>query len=500
MKHFNTLIRGAAVLFSMVLIGRATQAQLSVAATATTYTVDFDGTVAGVANGLWAGTGFQPAPTAGRLDSDAWRIMGWSDGNLGFGGTRITAGTDYTRGVSAAGVATAGMYAFTGGAISGRALGFQPAFADWVPGTATLRVQNNTGVPLTEFDIAYNVFWNNDNVRSSNFNFAWSTDNVTYTSIGALDVTSPTTADAFGFTLNARSTTISGINVANGGYLYLQWTSADVSGAGASRDEFALDDIQVTGYDYTMVRLTGSSATLSESGTSTVLTLAITNPDAGNATSVDVVLISGDAARINGYTTQTKTFPAASSANQTVTVTITDNGDCDEDEVLVFELQNIAGGNNAILGSPTKFTLTIEDDETSPVFWQQYFDGGVNDNWTISLGAGNVSTTTGAGDTPANQRVLTATKSFQVVNGTATLELAAVDVLGWFNDTLAIRLSSTAGAGGNGADSRIRWRSMWIWMVVASRSIRTSASEGTTMPAGDIRPARASPSLRPALR
>src|SRR6187549_1616796 len=111
MKHFNTLIKGAVVLFSMALIGRTAQAQLSVAATATTYTVDFDGTVAGVGNGVWAGSGFQPAPTAGRLDSDAWRIMGWSDGNLGYGGTRVTAGGDYTRGVSASGVATAGMYA-----------------------------------------------------------------------------------------------------------------------------------------------------------------------------------------------------------------------------------------------------------------------------------------------------------------------------------------------------------------------------------------------------
>ncbi len=456
MKKHYALMKGVAVVLLAIAFNLETNAQLSVAATATTYTVNFDGTVAGVENGTWAGTGFQPVPAVGRLDSDAWQVTGWSSGNLAFGGTRVTTGTDYTRGAFAGGVAVGGMYAFSGGAITGQALGFQPGSSDWDPGAIIMRIRNTTGVTLTEFDVAYNVFWNNDQASSSDFDFSYSSNGISFTSVGALDVTSPTTADALGFTVNARSTTISGLNIANNGYFYIRWRGQLVSGSGA-RDEFALDDIQVTGYDYTMVRFSGSSTTANENGVSTMLTLTITNPDATNATLVDVVLISGSAARISGYTTQTKTFPAGSGANQTVTVTITDNGACDLNEVLVFELQNISGGNNASIGTPSQYTLTIDDNETGPyTAGQQYFDGGVNDNWTITAGGGNVSATTGAGDTPASQRVLSSPNSWQVNNGTATLDLGTISTLGMSSMTLSARLSSTSTSptgGSDGSDS-----------------------------------------------
>jgi hypothetical protein len=58
----------------------------------------------------FTGTGLQPVPTAGQLDSDAWAVTGWSDGALAFGGTRITANTDYTRGAVTAAVTAGGMY------------------------------------------------------------------------------------------------------------------------------------------------------------------------------------------------------------------------------------------------------------------------------------------------------------------------------------------------------------------------------------------------------
>lgn len=449
MKHFDLFIKSTFLLCA-VANGSEASAQLNMALANTAYTVDFDGTVAGVSNGAWAGTGFQPAPAAGRLDSDAWQVTGWSNGNLAFGGTRITAGTDYTRGASVGGIAVAGMWSFSGGAITGNALGFQPGVSDFEPGTVVLRVQNNTGSTLTAFDVAYNVFWNNDQAGSSNFNFSYSSDNVTYTAVPALNLTSPTTADGFGFTINPRSTTLSGLSIANGSYVYLRWRSNLVSGT--TRDEFALDDISVTGRAYTMVRLTGSTSTVNEDGVSTVLTLTITNPDAINATNVDVALTSGSAARINGYTTQTKTFPAGSSANQTVTITITDNGACDGDETLVFTLQNITGGNNPSIGNPGVHTMSLIDNEVVAAQWKQDFDSGISDNWPITLGGGNISSTTGAGDTPANQRILTSPNSWQVINSSTTLELGSVDVTGWSNTTVTIRLSSTGGSATAGAD------------------------------------------------
>src|SRR5690606_38476675 len=78
---------------------------------------------------------------------------------------------------------------------------------------------------------------------------------------------------------------------------------------------------------------------------------------------VEVVLISGDAADINGYTTQTVTFPAGSSDPQSITVTITDDDDVEPTDTLYFELQNLAGGTNAELGATTIFEVILEDND-----------------------------------------------------------------------------------------------------------------------------------------
>jgi hypothetical protein len=65
------------------------------------------------------GSGFVPLgfATCGQHDSNLWAATGWSDGALAFGGVRITANTDYTRGFSAAAVTAGG----PGGATSRRA-------------------------------------------------------------------------------------------------------------------------------------------------------------------------------------------------------------------------------------------------------------------------------------------------------------------------------------------------------------------------------------------
>ncbi len=117
----------------------------------------------------------------------------------------------------------------------------------------------------------------------------------------------------------------------------------------------------------TRVFFASSSASVAEDAGTYDLVVSISNPDAGTATSADVVLISGDAADINNYTTQTVTFPAGSSDNQTVTITITDDSDIEGDEDLVFELQNVTGGNNAAASNPSQFTLTIEDNDFASV-------------------------------------------------------------------------------------------------------------------------------------
>jgi hypothetical protein len=217
-------------------------AQLNVVAEGVTYLIDFDNTVAGVNNGQFAGTGLEPAPAAGRLNSNAWRVTGMSDGNTTFGGTH-TAG-DFARGSSTGGESTGGLYAFEV-APGNITLGVQPAGSDYTPGTYTLLIENNTGDEINEIDIAYIVYVYNDQPRANLFNFAYSLDDVTYFTVPALNLTSPEAAGAAVWVANARSTTLTGLSIQPGESIYLQWQGDDVSGSGG-RDEFALDDIEVT--------------------------------------------------------------------------------------------------------------------------------------------------------------------------------------------------------------------------------------------------------------
>ncbi|MBL4578728.1 MAG: hypothetical protein JKX74_09665, partial [Flavobacteriales bacterium] len=87
----------------------------------------------------------------------------------------------------------------------------------------------------------------------------------------------------------------------------------------------------------------------------------------------------------------------------------------------------------------------------STVFFQG-FEGGGGDTWSITVGAANISTATGAGDTPASQRINTASNSWQRSGGTATLELSSVDVSSHINTKVSVRLTSTSKNSSNGAD------------------------------------------------
>ena len=192
----------------------------------------------------FTGAGFQSTPAAGELDADVWRVTGMSDGDASFGDTNNSG--DFARGSSTGGTATGGIYAFDVGS-SNITFGVQPGGSDFTPGTITLRLQNNTGSTLTELFISYSLYVNNDQGRANSFNFSYNDDNAElggYTNVPSLNLTSTETADVNGFVLTEQSTTISGISVANGDFVYLQWSGDDVSGSG-SRDEFALDDIFV---------------------------------------------------------------------------------------------------------------------------------------------------------------------------------------------------------------------------------------------------------------
>ena len=207
-------------------------ASLSIDAALTTYTIDFAG---------FTGAGFTPDPAAGQLDSATWRVSGLSDGDMPFGGTGT--GASFTRGTSTGGVNPGGIYAFTV-APGVTALGVQPTNGEFTPGEIVLRLLNNTGGTITDIDVDYDLWVNNDQDRSSSFDFAHSPDDSTFTNL----ITYSTTAakDTNGWTQFSNSSSISGLSLSNSSFYYLRWASDDAGGTGSKRDELGLTNIQIS--------------------------------------------------------------------------------------------------------------------------------------------------------------------------------------------------------------------------------------------------------------
>lgn len=112
-----------------------------------------------------------------------------------------------------------------------------------------------------------------------------------------------------------------------------------------------------------------SGATVNEAAGTIDIDLSILNSDA-NPTSVDVSVLGTSTATGAGtdYTFTnpvTVTFPASSSTNQMVSITITDDIMQEVDETIVLELSNPTNG--AILGTDSVYTLTIEDNDAPVV-------------------------------------------------------------------------------------------------------------------------------------
>lgn len=226
----------------LTVAGVGANAQLNVGVTGTNYVIDFDSTFSGVSNGQFAGAGFQSAPTAGQLDSDAWAGTGMSDGAFAFGGT-ATIG-DWARGAVSTPQSTGGLYSY---GTTNRQLMIQPIGADFAPGTLTLRIQNTTGSTVTSWALGYDLWVNNDQGRSNSFNLSYSTDNSSFSIIGLTGVsayTSIAAADLLGWHNVGTAADSVSATVANNGFLYMRWSGADVGGSG-SRDEFGLDNVSV---------------------------------------------------------------------------------------------------------------------------------------------------------------------------------------------------------------------------------------------------------------
>ena len=333
-----------------VLFGNA-QAQLMLNTPGVPQTIDFTG---------FAGAGFQPGGGDGTLDSDLWGATGFSEGGVDFGAT-VTTG-DFARGSTAGLVTSGGIYAVD---IAGnQGLMVQPTADDFTPGSFILKIENNTGIDITELSVAYTLYVLNDQARSNSFNFSISYDNITYNPIPALDYTSP---EAMDFTpyINDLSTSITGLSFTAGSVLYLQWTGDDVGGSG-SRDEFALDDIVLTaieGEPLPLVTFDPAGAIAGEAAGSVNpnihlsatadCTINVSVNAASTADDADVTFASFDYSFVDGGAT-----------DYTFIIDIIDDLLDEPDEAYILDLTYISGG--CAVGLPSSYTLGITDNDTPP--------------------------------------------------------------------------------------------------------------------------------------
>tara|TARA_B100001109_G_scaffold251839_1_gene246901 strand:+ start:15020 stop:19861 length:4842 start_codon:yes stop_codon:yes gene_type:complete len=231
----------------MLVLSISGFAQLSMTNSGTAAVITFDGTLSGVNEGAFNGTGLEATPLVGQLDSDAWLFDGFSTGTTTFGGSFTTG--DHAKGFSTGGETSGGIYAFEVAA-GDTALGVHPTGSDFTPGSITLKATNNIGITTDSITISYTLYINNDATRANSFNPSYSTDGTNFTALSTLDETSvELDQGSVNWVAYQKDTTLL-VSVANGSDFFIKWDSDDISGGG-SRDEFALDNISITAYGST---------------------------------------------------------------------------------------------------------------------------------------------------------------------------------------------------------------------------------------------------------
>jgi hypothetical protein len=299
-------------------------------ATNTLFTIGFDATTDNVNNGSFvaASTFGASNPAAGQLNSNAWAYSANTAGASSFGVSLSTG-----NGVSIGGIGTAGgvfAYEVSTGNI---ALGVQPTSTVFAAGgNFTLRIQNKTGATLNNAQLSYVLWVNNNEARSTTFAFSHSTDNSTYTA--ATDASYSSVLASQGSVLwipQYFSVSLSGLNVAADGFLYLRWSGTDNGGSG-SRDEFAIDDISFiaerssvtlsTAGNFGNVLIDGNVSLSAATSVTDTLNLKSGNLSTGGALTLKSTsatatanVVGGTNASINGNVTVERFLPWASANN-----------------------------------------------------------------------------------------------------------------------------------------------------------------------------------------
>ncbi|MFZ1731128.1 MAG: Calx-beta domain-containing protein [Bacteroidota bacterium] len=356
---------------AMLLLASGAMAQVSVSALSTPYTQDFNTLI---------NTG-----SASFVSNST--IAGWYHARTGTGDLIVT-GTGSSNGGA--------LYSFGAASSTDRALG-SVGSSNAAVGNLWwgVRLVNNTGATITSLSIGYTgEQWRNSAAVAQTVAFSYQTGSGltslttgVWTNVTALDFVSPITGGTAGAidgnaTANqtALATTLS-ITLSPGDEVMLRWYDPDHSG---SDHGLSIDDFSVTAFGAaapTVVEFGSTTSSFSEGAGTVNVAVSIANPSPSAATTVQVILTGGSAT--NGtdnnpaYVTQTLTFPAGSSADQNVSLTLVDNALFEGNEDFVFGLQNIAGGNTASIGAQSTHTLTIIENDSPPmpsVIVNEYFN------------------------------------------------------------------------------------------------------------------------------
>lgn len=351
------------LLWTMVLMFAVTlplRAQVSLTALNTASTQDFN-TLISSGSGTW---------------TDNSTIAGWYHTRTG-SGNLIIAGTGSSN--------SGALYSFGASSSSERALGSvgsgNSAVGDLWWG---VRLQNNTGSTITSLNISYiGEQWRYSGTAAAQtvvFSYQTGTNltslsSGSWTNVTALNFTSPVTSGSTGAldgnnaTNRVNISSILSVTLNPGDEIMLRWFDDNHSG---SDHGLAVDDFSVTAFGAaapTTVEFALASSSFDEGAGTVALDVSVTNPSSSAFTQVDVVLTGGTATNgvdiVPAYINTTVSF-APNATNMTLFVDLFDDAIFEGNETIVFQLQNVSGGNNASLGAQQQHTMTILENDPPP--------------------------------------------------------------------------------------------------------------------------------------
>jgi hypothetical protein len=186
-------------------------------------------------------------------------------------------------------------------------------------------------------------------------------------------------ADNCGGTVSISQNPQAGTILTTTGMQLIQVVASDIVG-NISTCSFEVEVVTTT----TEISMVDAMASWNENDGVAYLNIAIVNPSPIQATTC-FITATGNLARINNQAIYPITFPAGSSDNQIVQVIINDDFECSEDDVIQFQIADVAGGFNAVAAVNSVCQVEVQDNEhLRPIRLSEDAESGWNPTWQMS--------------------------------------------------------------------------------------------------------------------